>query len=39
MGTLDYDDDCGEDECPEDDATGMPSLQSAEEIISILKGM
>ncbi len=39
MGTLDYDDDSGEDECPEDDATGMPSLQSAAEIISILKGM
>lgn len=39
MGTLDYDDDPGEDECPEDDATGMPSSRSAEEIISILKGM
>lgn len=39
MGTLDYDDDSGEDECPEDDATGMPSLQSAAEIISILKRM
>lgn len=39
MGTLDYDDDSGEDECPEDNAPGMPSLRSAAEIISILKGM
>lgn len=39
MGTLDRDDECGEDDAEDDDVDDEPFSDSAEEIISILKGM